>query len=141
MAEIKRLGNLGGYSGGSFGGQVYSQDGLVPTINTCGGGDREPMTIECECLGGLGEKKSNNGTQYYQQDRVYSMGDISLAQQAQLPGGSYNYVEVKQATENGKIQCKLGGNCRLELPREQNKKRKSPRKRRDMSDSDNGESP
>lgn len=74
------------------------------------------MITECECLGGLGEKKSNNGTQYFQQDRVYSMGDVSLSQQAQLPGGSYNYVEVKQATEKGTIPCKVGGCVDLNYP-------------------------
>lgn len=29
---------------------------------------------ETEVIGGLGEKKSNGGTQWYQQDRVYTMG-------------------------------------------------------------------
>lgn len=44
-----------------------------------------------KCVGGLGEKKSNGGTQYFQQDRVY-YGDIALALPAQLPGGSYMYL-------------------------------------------------
>lgn len=43
------------------------------------------------CIGGVGEKKSNGGQQYYQQDRVYS-GDIALAHPAQIPGGSYRYM-------------------------------------------------
>lgn len=46
---------------------------------------------ECKVIGGLGEKKSNNGTQYFQQDRVY-FGDIQPAQPAQLTGGSYNFL-------------------------------------------------
>ena len=46
---------------------------------------------ECAVVGGLGEKKSNGGTQFYQQDRVY-YGDIQPAQPAQLPGGSYNFL-------------------------------------------------
>lgn len=44
-----------------------------------------------QCVGGIGEKKSNGGTQYYQQDRVY-YGDIALAHPANIPGGSYKYV-------------------------------------------------
>ena len=43
------------------------------------------------CIGGFGEKKSNNGSQFFQQDRVY-MGDIALAHPASLPGGSYIYL-------------------------------------------------
>ena len=46
---------------------------------------------DCKVIGGLGEKKSNGGTQYFQQDRVYH-GDIQPAQPAQLPGGSYNFL-------------------------------------------------
>ena len=48
--------------------------------------------INIKCVGGLGEKKSNNGTQYYQQERVYQMGEYSLCLPANLPGGSYNYI-------------------------------------------------
>ena len=51
--------------------------------------------VESVCVGGIGEKKSNKGTQYYQQDRVYTMGDISMCQPSSLPGGSYSYIEVK----------------------------------------------
>ncbi len=46
--------------------RVYSDDGISPTIHTCGGGNTEPKVIA-----GIGEKKSNGGTQWYQQDRVY----------------------------------------------------------------------
>ena len=81
--------------------RVYDVNGVAPTMNTCGGGGLQPKILEvkkveikeCECLGGLGEKKSNSGTQYFQQDRVYSMGDVAMCLPAQLPGGSYNYVE------------------------------------------------
>lgn len=51
--------------------------------------------MRSKCIGGVGPKNSNGGTQYYQQDRVYSMGDIALALPAQIPGGSYNYMEIK----------------------------------------------
>lgn len=54
------------------------------------------------CIGGFGEKKSNGGTQYYQQDRVY-MGDIALAHLANLPGGSYMYIiEVQNESKNNR---------------------------------------
>lgn len=47
--------------------RVYSEDGIAPTIHTCGGGNTEPKVIA-----GIGEKKSNGGTQWYQQDRIYN---------------------------------------------------------------------
>ena len=51
--------------------RVYSGDGVSPTIHTCGGGNLEPKVIEPRVIGGIGEKKSNGGTQWYQQDRIY----------------------------------------------------------------------
>ena len=45
-ARINRVGNLFGATGGSFAGNIYHPDGLCPTINTAGGGMREPMIIE-----------------------------------------------------------------------------------------------
>lgn len=43
-------------------------------------------------VGGIGDKKSNGGTQYYQQDRVYDSESITMAHTANLPGGSYKYL-------------------------------------------------
>jgi DNA (cytosine-5)-methyltransferase 1 len=57
-----------------------------------------------ECIGGIGEKNSNGGTQYYQQDRIYS-GDIALAHPANLPSGSYYYTEPTALDEqNGYVR-------------------------------------
>lgn len=46
--------------------RVYSENGIAPTLHTCGGGNTEPKVVA-----GIGEKKSNGGTQWYQQDRIY----------------------------------------------------------------------
>lgn len=43
------------------------------------------------CIGGVGEKTSNGGKQYYQQNRVYQ-GDIALAHVASISGNSYRYA-------------------------------------------------
>lgn len=43
---IIRLGNLNGYTGGSFSGMVYAIYGLSPSINTAGGGNRMPIILE-----------------------------------------------------------------------------------------------
>ena len=36
------------------------------------------------------------GSQHHQQDRIYEMGDLCLALPAQIPGGSYKYMEIKK---------------------------------------------
>ena len=45
-------------------------------------------------LGGLGEMNSNGGTQFYQQDRVYSSDGFALCHPANILGGSYRYLVV-----------------------------------------------
>lgn len=48
-----------------------------------------------KCIGGIGIKKSNNGKQYYQQDRIYDATDcnsISLCLPSGLSSGSYMYL-------------------------------------------------
>lgn len=99
MEEVKVIGCMDHTLDNTFesANRVYDADGLCPALPTCcGGGGHQPKVIECECLGGFGEKKSNNGSQYYQQDRVYSMGDVAMCLPSQLPGGSYNYIEEKK---------------------------------------------
>lgn len=68
--------------------RIHDPDYICPTINTMGGGGLEPKVIMREreskptLVGGVGEMKSNNGTQYYQQDRVYDSNEIALCQSA-----------------------------------------------------------
>jgi DNA (cytosine-5)-methyltransferase 1 len=72
--------------------RIYSADGISPTIHTVGGGNLEPKIMtEPLLVGGYGEKKSNGGTQWYQQDRVYSADSVAMAHCASIPQGSYSY--------------------------------------------------
>lgn len=68
-------------------------DDLSNTITTVQKDNLIMEVEQCKVLGGLSdEMKSNNGTQYYQQDRVYSVGDVAMCIPSNLPGGSYNYA-------------------------------------------------
>lgn len=61
--------------------------------------EREGLKVveEAKVLGGLTtELKSNNGTQYYQQDRVYGSDGLAMCEPANLPGGSYKYLVKEQ---------------------------------------------
>lgn len=49
--------------------------------------------IDPVLVGGIGEKKSNSGTQFYQQDRVYDSSSIAMCHPANLPSGSYKYLD------------------------------------------------
>ena len=44
--QEKKIGNIYGFDGGNYAGNVYSKHYLAPTISTCGGGNQQPMIIE-----------------------------------------------------------------------------------------------
>ena len=66
---------------------------IAPTLTTQCSSVTKNSTV---LLGGIGEKKSNNGTQFYQQDRVYSADGVAMAHPANLPDGSYKYAIDEQ---------------------------------------------
>lgn len=61
----------------SQGNRIYDSNGLSVSLCANGGGLGaktrlyKVVPVEPKCIGGIGEKKSNGGTQYYQQDRIY----------------------------------------------------------------------
>lgn len=52
----QKIGNIFGFTGGNYAGNVYDKDHLSPTLNTMQGGCKQPMIVETKCVGGLGEK-------------------------------------------------------------------------------------
>ena len=54
------------------------QKGMSQTITTAGGDNVGVVVRDPRVIGGVGEKKSNGGTQYYQQDRIYE-GDMAIS--------------------------------------------------------------
>ena len=106
--ESEKIGNLNPKSNQRL--AVYNKEKSSPTLQGVmgTGGGQVPLIIdEPQLLGGLGEKKSNGGTQYYQQDRVYSSDGVAMSLPSQIPGGSYKYmIEQKPISTDGrKIEC------------------------------------
>lgn len=46
--EVRRIFNIYGFTGGSYAGNVYDADGVAPTLNTMGGGNRQPLIVEMQ---------------------------------------------------------------------------------------------
>ena len=107
---------VGTLEGGAFEGQierqkrVYGTDGLSPALiaSVSEGGSNGVKILESvkdtpedmPCVwGGTGDLKSNNGTQFYQQDRIYDAEHISPAVPAQLQGGMYNFAIYDEQNE------------------------------------------
>lgn len=105
--------------------RFYSPEGISPTIPTNAGGHHEVKIGELSprLVGGVGEKKSNNGTQYYQQDRIYSSDTVAMAHPAQIPGGSYMYAveeEIEVFEKQVRIAASRGRDPENPSCREQN---------------------
>ena len=86
---------IGNYSKSNYKAtQIVGKNGVAPTVRenhgqvtaTIVNGDIKPKLV-----GGIGDKKSNGGTQYYQQDRIYDSESIAMAHPANLTSGSYYY--------------------------------------------------
>lgn len=45
MDKEVRIGNIFGATGGNHAGMVYDKNGLSPTLNTMGGGGRQPHIV------------------------------------------------------------------------------------------------
>lgn len=69
------------------------QKGMIQTIKTSPDiGVVVNAEIKPKLVGCIGDKKSNGGSQCYQQDRIYDSESIAMAHPANLPGGSYKYL-------------------------------------------------
>lgn len=80
------LGTIDSPSFNEMTGRVHSPDGISPAMRTfCGGGQETKIAVPCDTeiavtlLGGIGEKNSNRGTQFYEQDRVYSSDALATS--------------------------------------------------------------
>ena len=57
----QKIGNIFGFTGGNYAGNVYDKDHLSPTLNTMQGGCKQPMIVET--INKVGQI-SNDGSQY-----------------------------------------------------------------------------
>ena len=79
--------------------KVLGDNSISPTLTARGAGENHGQVtativngdIKPKLVGGIGDKKSNGGTQYYQQDRIYDSESIAMAHPANLTSGSYYY--------------------------------------------------
>ncbi len=50
--DVKQIGNIYGFEGGNYAGNVYGKEGLCPTIRANSGGNTQPMIIVSDFAGG-----------------------------------------------------------------------------------------
>lgn len=86
---------VGNYSpSGHNAASIVDSEGIAPTVMENHGTVTATVVnaeINPKLIGGFGEKKSNGGSQWYQQDRVYDSESVAMCHCANIPSGSYNY--------------------------------------------------
>ena len=137
VMKEKKIGNLYGFSGGNYAGNVYEKNNLCPTINTCQGGGKQPMIIDNPKQLGF----MDNGTGKHQSNTVYDEKGICPNITTIEGGGTQQIkiatadairkdnttnvqkdnllmetVKIKQATKQGYIECEVGGVADLSYP-------------------------
>ena len=95
--EIKNLGNIYGFTGGSSAGIVYDKNGLCPNMNAMEGVSMNGKKIDIASTILSGYHRSN-------------MTGFNA------DNGVMETVKIKQATEQGYIECKIGGIADLSYP-------------------------
>lgn len=104
--KSERLFNIyGDHVGTGHAGNVWDTEQLAPTIDTCGGGNRMPLILDKPTLvGGVGEKDSNGGTQFKQQNRIYSSDAVALWQSATESFNPWYAVAQRKREEGQTIE-------------------------------------
>lgn len=87
--------------------RVYSTSALAPSVVTNGGGNHE---IKVVLWGGIGDKKSNGGTQWYEQDRIYDAEGLATAVPAESAFHPY-YTSKEIGMKKLRIRKLTEGEC------------------------------
>ena len=94
MEKCECIGKMNAQTFNEMTSRVYGKEGLSPTIRTFCGGGHEIKIAEVTLIGGFGDKKSNNGQQWYEQDRIYDSAGLASAISAEKSFHPY-YAEDK----------------------------------------------
>lgn len=128
----QKIGNIFGFTGGNYAGNVYDKDHLSPTIKTMQGGSNQPMIVETnsipKCLNPKGGRSGIDGLQPSVQDRVYSVDGISTSITTSfMPSIMEDKTIVSmrgrnptnpsdRTTKQGYIECDVGGVADFSYP-------------------------
>lgn len=116
-----RLGNIFGFTGGNYAGNVYDQNFMCPTLNTMQGGCKQPMIIDSTIVAMRGRNPDNPsdrtvGSPTEQRLEPNSQGICNTLTSVQNDNLVMETVRIKQATSQGYIECEVGGVADLSFP-------------------------
>lgn len=120
MIEVKVIGQMDNKIDNTFesANRVYDTEGLSPTVNTCGGGGLQPKVIVAS-RGRNPQNPSDRTPGNHVEQRLEPNSDglcntLTSVQKDNLL--LEPTVKIKQATQQGYAECKLGGVADLSYP-------------------------
>ena len=141
-----RLGNIFGFTGGNYAGNVYDQNYMCPTLNTMHGGYKQPMIIDdtyanrkprtyeeyspalrsdregFKTIVAISGRNPDNpsdrtvGAPTEQRLEPNSQGLCNTLTSVQKDNLVMEKVKIKQATKQGYIECEVGGVADFSYP-------------------------
>ena len=117
----QKIGNIFGFTGGNYAGNVYDKDHLSPTLNTMQGGCKQPMIIDSTIVAMRGRNPTNPsdrtpGIELEQMLEVNGNGTSNCLTSVQKDNLVMEKVKIKQATKQGYIECEVGGVADFSYP-------------------------
>lgn len=144
--EERRVGNIYGFDGGNYAGNVYDKEALSPTIRTYQGGNQQPMIVDdtpcksdkisqkvhcglcshfmdddcnlCGCSRYDGPVETKESQIVAMRGRNPNRAEVRAKQprNLQYTDEKDNVVLIKQATKEGYAECECGGIVDLSFP-------------------------
>lgn len=114
--EVKKLGNIYGFTGGDYAGNTYDTSGLCPAFNAMNGGNRQPMIVAMRGRNPDNPSDRRGGIpleQRLEPNREGICGSLTTMYKDNMV---LETVKIKQATKQGYAECKIGGVADLSYP-------------------------
>lgn len=109
LMEEKRIGNIYGFDGGNYAGNVYDVNNCSPTIRTCQGGNQQPCIVAMRGRNPDNPSDRTAGSPTEQQLEPNMSGTSNCLTSVQKDNLVMETVKIKQATKDGYIECEVGG--------------------------------
>lgn len=114
--EVKKIGNIYGFTGGDYAGNTYSTDGLCPAFNRMDGGNRQPMIVAMRGRNPDRPTCRESGLPTEQRLEPNHEGICNSLTTVQKDNLVMEKLLIKENTAKGYSECEVGGVADLSYP-------------------------
>lgn len=114
--EVKKLGNIYGFTGGDYAGNTYDTSGLCPAFNAMSGGNRQPMIVAMRGRNPDNPSDRRAGIETEQRLEPNQEDICNSLTTVQKDNLVMETVKIKQNNKKGFAECKIGGVADLSYP-------------------------